>query len=174
MMLRSNISFIIAAFCCAAFFQTGCYSFKGISIDPNIKTFTVRTFETTAQNAPPTLAIDFTEKLKDKVRGETPMAFNNDTPDCEFSGSVTGFDVVPLAPKAGETVARNQLKITVNVNYIINKEGIKTEYPENGRSFSFFSEFPAESDLTSVQDQLIDEITKQLLEDIFNAAFNNW
>ena len=151
-----------------------CYSFRGISIDPNIKTFAVRTFETTAPNAPPTLAIDFTERLKDKVRGETPLSLKNDEPDCEFSGSIAGYDVIPLAPKAGETVARNQLKITVRVNYIINKEGLKTEYPEDGRSFSFFSEFPSDGDLNAVQDQLIEEISKQLLEDIFNAAFNNW
>ena len=156
------------------FLFSACYSFKGISIDPNIKTFAVRTFETTAQNAPPTLAIDFSERLKDKVRGETPLSLKNDEPDCEFSGSISGFDVIPLAPKAGETVARNQLKITVKVNYIINKEGLKTEYPENGKDFSFFSEFPSDSDLSSVQDQLIEEIAKQLLEDIFNAAFNNW
>ena len=153
---------------------TGCYSFKGISIDPNIKTFTVRTFETTAPNAPPTLAVNFTENLKNKVRTETPLSLKNDEPDCEFSGQITGFQVVPLAPKPGELVARNQLKISVFVNYVINKEGIKTDYPEAGREFSFFSEFPAESDLSAVQDQLIEEISKQLLEDIFNAAFNNW
>lgn len=154
--------------------SSGCYSFKGISIDPNIKTFTVRLFETSAQNAPPTLAIDFTENLKNKVRTETPLSLKNDNPDCEFSGRISGFQVVPLAPKPGELVARNQLKINVFVNYIINKEGLKTDFPEAGREFSFFSEFPAESDLSVVQDQLIEEITKQLLEDIFNAAFNNW
>jgi hypothetical protein len=152
----------------------GCYSFKGISIDPNIKTFAVRTFETTAPNAPPTLAIDFTERLKDKIRAETPLALNNETPDCEFSGRVTGFDVAPLAPKPGEAVAKNQLKISIRVNYQINKEGITTDYPEAGRDFSFFAEFPSESDLGTVQDQLITEINRQLLEDIFNAAFNNW
>jgi hypothetical protein len=154
--------------------QTGCYSFKGISIDPNIKTFAVRTFETSAPNAPPTLAIDFSEKLKDKVRTETPLNLKNEEPDCEFSGRISGFSVVPLAPKPGETVARNQLKIDVFVNYTINKEGLKTEFPEAGRTFSFFSEFPNDADLSAVQDQLIEEITKQLLEDIFNAAFNNW
>jgi Lipopolysaccharide-assembly len=151
-----------------------CYSFKGISIDPNIKTFAVRTFEITAPNAPPTLAIDFTERLKDKIRAETPLALNNETPDCEFSGKVTSFDVIPLAPKPGESVAKNQLKIGIRVNYIINKEGITTDYPEAGRDFSFFAEFPSENDLSAVQDQLITEINRQLLEDIFNAAFNNW
>jgi hypothetical protein len=159
-------------------FLTGCYSFKGISIDPNIQSFAVRTFETTAQNAPPTLAIDFSERLKDKVRTETPLKLKNEEPDCEFSGRITGFSVIPLAPKPGETISRNQLKIDVFVNYVIGEKlaekGVKTEFPEAGRTFSFFSEFPADADLSAVQDRLIEEITKQLLEDIFNAAFNNW
>jgi hypothetical protein len=153
---------------------TGCYSFKGISIDPNLKTFAVRTFETTAFNAPPTLAVDFTERLKDKVRTETPLALKTDEPDCEFTGKISEFRVSPLAPKPGETVARNQLVIGVFVNYTINKEGIKTNYPATGKSFSFFAEFGADQDLLTVQDQLIDDIRKQLLEDIFNAAFNDW
>jgi Lipopolysaccharide-assembly len=152
----------------------GCYSFKGISIDPNLKSFAVRTFEVSALNAPPTLAINFSEALKDKIRSETPLALNNDTPDCEFSGRVTEFRVSAIAPKPGETVSRNQLTIGVFVNYSINKEGIKTNYPASGRSFSFFSDFGADQDLLAVQDQLIDEIRKQLMEDIFNAAFNDW
>jgi hypothetical protein len=42
------------------------------------------------------------------------------------------------------------------------------------KSFSHFAEFPNDTDLLTVQDQLITDITRQLLEDIFNAAFNNW
>lgn len=165
---------IIYFFLTAILANLGCYSFKGISIDPNIKTFTVRTFETSAGNAPPTLAINFTEALKDKVRTETPLSLNNEAPDCEFNGTVTGFQVIPLAPKPGELVARNQLKITLKVYYLINKEGLTTDYPVDGKEFSFFSEFPSEADLSSIQEELITEINKQLLEDIFNAAFNNW
>jgi hypothetical protein len=71
-------------------------------------------------------------------------------------------------------VARNQLTIGVNIKYTILKEGIKTSYPESGRSFSFFLDFGADQDLLSVQDQLIEEIQKQLLENVFNAAFNDW
>ena len=50
-------------------FLSGCYSFKGISIDPEVKTFFVQNFESIASNAPPTLALDFTEKVLRTVVG---------------------------------------------------------------------------------------------------------
>ncbi|TNE48361.1 MAG: hypothetical protein EP344_19020 [Bacteroidetes bacterium] len=152
---------------------SGCYSFKGISIDPNIKTFFVRNFDNTAPNAPPTLAVDFTELLKDKVRTETPLVLNGDVPDAEFEGRVVDYRVVPVAPKPGETVALNRLEIRFQVNYMVNKEGAEGGWTSE-RSFSHFAEFANDQDLLSIQDELIRQISTQLLEDIFNAAFNNW
>ncbi|MCB9316172.1 MAG: hypothetical protein H6569_08540 [Lewinellaceae bacterium] len=154
-------------------FLSSCYSFKGISIDPNIKTFFVRNFDNAASNAPPTLAVDFTERLKDKVRTETPLVLNSDAPDAEFSGRVVDYRVVPVAPKPGETVALNRLEIRFQINYTVNKEGAEGGWVSE-RSFSHFAEFSNEDDLLSVQDGLIEQISTQLLEDIFNAAFNNW
>lgn len=151
---------------------SACYSFKGISIDPNVKTFSVRIFENLASSAPPTLAIDFTEKLKDKVRTETRLTLNNDTPDVEFTGKIIDFRVIPVAPKPGEVVAKNQLKINIRVGYVNNIDA-KKGWPSE-RDFSFFAEFNSDQDLLNIQAQLIDDISKQLLEDIFNAAFNDW
>lgn len=151
---------------------TGCYSFKGISIDPAVRTFNVQIFENQALNAPAILGIDFTEKLKDKVRSETRLLLNREKPDVEFSGVFEDFRVVPVAPKPGETVAFNRLEIRIKVNFINNNE------PEKGwatsKSFSFFQEFSSDRELLVVQDQLVTDISKQLLEDVFNAAFNNW
>lgn len=155
------------------FVSGGCYSFKGISIDPNIKTFNVLNFENIASNAPPTLAVDFTERLKDKVRTETPLTLKTEEPDAEFSGKVVDFRVIAVAPKPGEFVALNRLEIRFSINYTINKEGVPGSWPTE-KSFSHFAEFPNDTDLLTVQDQLITDITRQLLEDIFNAAFNNW
>ena len=151
---------------------SGCYSFKGISIDPEVKTFFVQNFESIATNAPPTLALDFTEKLKDKIRSESRLILNGENPDVEFTGRVTSFVVVPVAPKPGEIVALNQLKITVSVKYINNLNEKKTWTTE--RSKSHFAEFSNTEDLLTVQDELIRQITVQILDDIFNEAFNDW
>ena len=150
----------------------GCYTFNGISIDPSVKTFTVINFENAAGNAPPTLAIDFTEILKDKVRTETRLLLNTDNPDVEFSGKITDFRVVPVAPRPGETVTLNRLEIKIQVAYFNNLD--ETKGWANDRTFSHFAEFDNNVDLLSVQEQLITQINAQLLEDIFNAAFNNW
>lgn len=150
----------------------GCYSFKGISIDPDVNTFFVQNFESVAGNAPPTLALDFTEGLKDKIRSESRLVLNSEDPDVEFTGRITGFAVVPVAPKPGEVVALNQLKINVSVKYINNKNE-KKSWPSE-RTKSHFAEFSNTADLLSVQDELIRQIRTQLLDDIFNEAFNDW
>lgn len=165
--------FILGLQILASMVASGCYSMKGISIDPNIKTFFVRNFEVTAVNAPPTLAVDFTERLKDKVRTETPLKLYSDAPDAEFTGRITDFRVVPVAPKPGETVSLNRLEIRMQINYTVNLERVEGGWPAE-RAFSHFAEFGTDRDLLSVQNELIRQIGDQLLEDIFNAAFNNW
>jgi hypothetical protein len=150
-----------------------CYKFTGISVDPRVTTFSVITFENQATNAPPTLAVDFTEKLKDKVRTETRLKLKNGEPDVAFSGDIMDFRVVPVAPKPGEFVALNRLEIRIKVKYINNIDP-KKGWPDAGKDFSFFQEFSSDKDLLTIQNTLIEDITKQLLEDIFNAAFNDW
>lgn len=162
----------IALWVCLVGSFWGCYTLNGISIDPEVKSFRVVNFENAASNAPPTLAIDFTERLKDKVRSETRLVLNAEEPDVEFSGKITDFRVVPVAPKPGETVALNRLEIRISVGYtnLLNE----SKGWQSDRSFSHFAEFANDVDLLSVQDQLVEQIGTQLLEDLFNAAFNNW
>jgi len=154
------------------FMAPGCYTFKGISIDPTVSTFSVRIFETLAANAPPTLGVDFTERLKDKVRTETRLVLNTDNPDVEFTGKITDFRVVPVAPRPGEQVALNRLELRIRVAYTNNLD--EKGGWVNERDFSHFAEFSNDVDLLTVQDNLVRQIGDQLLEDIFNAAFNNW
>jgi len=168
-----SIRFFLVLQVCASLVSVGCYSLKGISIDPNIKTFFVRNFDVTAVNAPPTLSVDFTERLKDKVRTETPLKLNSDAPDAEFTGRITDFRVIPVAPKPGETVSLNRLEIRMQINYVVNLERVEGGWTSE-RTFSHFAEFGTDRDLISIQNDLIRQIGDQLLEDIFNAAFNNW
>lgn len=153
-------------------FGAGCYSFRGISIDPNDETFFVQVLETIAPSAPADYGINFTEQLKQKIRTETRLRLQADNPDIEFTGRVSGYNVVPVAPQPGETVARNRLEIRISIQIVNNKDE-KRSWP-NARDFSFFAEFGNDQDLLSIQNQLITDINRQLLEEVFNAAFNNW
>jgi hypothetical protein len=150
-----------------------CYSFRGIAIDPTINTYYVAPFQNRAANATPTLAPDFTELLKDKVRNESRLVYTEIDPDVEFVGAITGFNVTSEAPQPGEQVAFNRLTITVSVDYINNRETDEKKRTQKVTK-SFYAEFPADQNLFDVQDGLIQTITTQLVEDVFTAVFTNW
>lgn len=149
---------------------TGCYTFSGIAIDQNVTTYFVAQFVNRSANVVPTLAPNFTEKLKDRIRNESRLLYTDTDPDVEFVGVITDFRVTSEAPQPGETVAINRLTISASV---------EVKYPNNEEkndkfTVSWYAEFGSDQNLLDVQDELIDEITDQLVEDIFTKAFTNW
>ena len=172
-----TINRIIVYFLLFTFYllQIGCnpsfgYSFKGISIPTDVKTFYVDLFDNQDAETVPTLPRDFTEKLKDKIRRESNLQYNDTEPDIEFSGAITRFQVTAEAPKADEQIGFNKLTIAVNVNFTNNKN----EKANWKQQFSFDDFFAPDQNLLDVQDNLIDNITDELVDRIFNKAFTNW
>jgi Lipopolysaccharide-assembly len=166
---------VAAIVACVAVVQ-GCmirgngYSLAGISIPPDVNTYYVETFENQAPGAVPTLPRDFTERLKDKIRTETRLKYNDESPDIEFTGSISDFRVTAEAPKAGEQIGFNKLTIAVQVNFI-NKKDEKASWKQQ---FSFEDFFQPEQNLLDVQEDLINNISKELVDRIYNRAFTNW
>lgn len=146
------------------------YSLAGISIPADVNTYYVETFEGQAPGAVPTLPRDFTERLKDKIRTETRLKYNDEAPDIEFSGAITDFRVTAEAPKAGEQIGFNKLTISVSVSFTNTKD----EKASWKQQFSFEDFFGAEQNLLDVQESLIENISKELVDRIYNRAFTNW
>lgn len=143
---------------------------SGASISPDVKTITVLYFNKTAALGPPTLGQTFTEKLKEKFVSQTsltPVAKNGDV---LFEGAITGYTITPQAILPNETAAKNRLSITVSVKFT----NLKDEKNNFENSFTRFTDFDSQVNLSSVEDQLIKEVTDQLIDDIFNKAFINW
>lgn len=149
---------------------SGCYSFKGISIPPDVNTFFVDNFLNTAAQAPGDINQRFSEALRSKVRNESRLVYKEVDPDISFAGTISGFRLTSEAPQAGNTVALNKLEITVSVDFTNNKDNTKNWK----KQFSFFRTFESDKDFISIQDTLISEIFKQLMENIFNEAFTGW
>lgn len=149
---------------------SGCYSLKGYSIAPEVQTYYVGNFKLTALNAPATITQTFAESLKDKISKESRLKYTDENPHLEFNGTIQGFNVTSVAPQPGERTSFNRLTISLTVEYT-NNLNPKDKWT---KSFSHFEDFPSETNLLQVQDELIDVIFKQILEDIFNQAFNNW
>ncbi len=153
-----------------AILNCSCYSFRGISIPPDVNTYYIPVFDIRAENAPPTIGQQFSETLKDKVRNESRLQWNDISPDLEFTGAISAFRVSPQAPKPGETVSFNRLEIAVQIQCTNNIDPKKNWK----QTFTFFNDFDTNLNLLDIQDQLIQQIFQQITEDIFNKAFTDW
>ena len=159
----------IASFILLSLFWS-CYSFKGISIPPEVNTYYISTFENRAGNAPAGIEQLFSETLKEKIRNESRLKFSEDDPDIEFEGSISSYNVRSMSPTAGNETAFNRLNISINVEFT----NARDEEEDWQKSFSWYRDFTNDEDLTANQDDFIEEIFEQLTEDVFNQAFTNW
>lgn len=146
------------------------YSLSGATIPPEAKTVSVGFFTNNTTLGSPSMSQLFTEKLRDVVSSQTSLALMKQNGDLQFEGSVTDYNVAPVSIQSSDQAALNRLTVTVNVKYT-NKFDAAKNFEQ---SFTRFADFRASSTLSSVEAELLTEINRQLTEDIFNKAFNNW
>ncbi|MEM1359678.1 MAG: LPS assembly lipoprotein LptE [Bacteroidota bacterium] len=154
------------------FSLTTCYSFKGISIPEGVEKAYVPNFTDNAIGAPPTLYLDLTERLRDKVRDEARLIITEDAPDIELKGTLVDFRVTAEAARAGNETAAfsalNRLTVVVLIEY---KNLLDPEDEGWRQNFSHFFDFPGSQTLASVQEEALEEIFDNINEKIFNKAF---
>jgi len=156
----------------------GIYSFTGASIPTEAKTISVDYFTNKAATVQPSLSQVFTERLKDMFLEQTNLSLSENEGDLSFSGYISKYQIKPMAIKANETAGQNRLTIAVKVTYNNsldsenNFEHTFSRYRDYDGSLNLSDKFPDSDEL--VEDFLIEEITKELAEDIFNKAFVNW
>jgi hypothetical protein len=154
----------------ALIFISGCYSFSGITIDPNVRTYKVNLYEDNTLDALPGLDQIFTEDLKEKIRTQSRLTYADQNPDVEFTGAIVDYRITSEAPQQGETTAINRLTIKVLVEFT-NSINPDKNWKKN---FDFFYDWDTATDFISVQDEAIETIATQINEYIFNEAFNDW
>ncbi len=157
----------------ATLFYTGCkakVSLSGATIPPEAKTISVSFFTNNASLAPPSLPQVFTENLRDMVASQSGLALVKQNGDLAFEGFIADYNVAPVAIQANDRAGNNRLTIAVSVKYF-NKFDETKNFEQ---TFSRFADYSSNENLSSKEAELIKEINRQLAEDIFNRAFNNW
>ena len=118
-----------------------------------------------------TLSQEFTLELQDLFTRQTNLTLVASNGDLYFSGEITSYRIAPMSATSNQTSAQNRLTITVNVRYINTTE----EDKDFEQSFSFYSDYPANSQLTGgVLESAFKEITERITQDIFNASVGKW
>ena len=136
----------------------------------NAQTCQVNFFENRAEIVNPRLSADITDALKDKIQSSTSLKLVNSDAHVMFDGEITGYTVQAQQITANNVAAKDRLTFTVRVRFANELDPDKNY----DRSFSRFQEYTGGTSLSSVEAQLVEDILKELMEDIFNEAFATW
>ena len=116
------------------------------------------------------MASTFNNKLQDAYAQQTKLRFVKRGGDLEVSGEITGYDVYNKSVAADGYSAQVELRLTVNVRFVNN-----TNHAEDfEQKFTASQTYDSTLQLTSVQDGLIEDMTTEIVDQIFNATVANW
>lgn len=147
------------------------YQLNGASIDYTLtKTISFENFPIKAALVYAPLAITFNDELTAKYASQTRLEQVRQDGDLQLSGAITGYSLTPQAVKADAYAAQTRLTIKVKVKFV-NKKNSSENFDTE---FSAYRDFDATQLLTDVQDDLCNEMVKELVEEIFNATVANW
>ena len=146
------------------------YGFKGISIPPEAKTISVAFFQNNAAMASPSESQKFTEKMRDMVSSQTNLALTKQNGDLQFEGAIVDYAVSPVAFQSTDQAALNRLTVTINVKYTNSIDQSKSF----NQNFQRFYDYSSSKTLSAIESEALDEINRQIAEDVFQKAFNNW
>lgn len=147
----------------------GIYKFNEATVPDSIKTVKVNYIENRATYINPQLSPTLTDKLRQKIVGQTRLVqTNNDNADWEISGTITQYTFSTSAI-SGQQVANNRLTVGVQI-ILSDRKADKTDRFDVSRSF----EFKGNQSFQQAESSLGEEMVRTLTDEIFNKLFSNW
>ncbi len=148
----------------------GVYSFSGISISPDTKTFQVNFFQNQSPRIFPGVDQNFTNQLQDLILNQTNLSLTTSGGDIVYEGEIVQDYVSPNTATSDITAAQNRLTIAVNVRFYDAKDSSQ----DLEQRFSFFFDYPADRSENVVRDEALQVIFERITQDIFNATLARW
>ena len=147
------------------------YKFTGASIDyTRVHTVSIEQFQNRAAYQWGPMATMFNEVLTDAFVQQTKLEQVSRGGDLQLAGEITAYDQFNKSISSDGYSSMVQLKMTVNVRFTNN-----TNHDEDfERQFSATRDFDATQSLDAVQEELVSQMIKEIVDAIFNAAVANW
>lgn len=147
-----------------------CYSFKDVSIPPEVKTARVNYIENRASYVNPQLSPQLTERLRQKINNQTRLTLiTTDEADYDIHGEIRGYNLT-TSGVSDQRAASNRLQVTVHLvfkNRLDDKASFEADVSRN-------FDFNAGISLQQAEQQQSEDILKNLTDEIFNRIFSNW
>ena len=152
----------------------GVYSFKDVSIPPEVKSIHIGFIENRARYVDPQLSPQLTDKLKQKISSQTKLTqIQTEDADYDVSAYVSAYDI-STAGVSNQAASINRLTVSVHMalKNRLNEQKLGTPDFETDISRNF--DFPASQSFTDAEVTLLPQIIQQLTDDMFNRLFSNW
>ena len=172
--IRSSV-FILSISLLLAFFCSSChiYSFKDVSIPDSIKTVRINFIENRAPYVNPQLSPTLTDRLKQKIINQTRLSnTNSDNANYDIHAYISDYSVSTsgITSTNGRSQSSiNRLTVSVHVERTDQLSGDVKKF-DVSRSF----DFGANQSLQTAEAGLLDEMVRNLTDEIFNQLFSNW
>lgn len=161
---------VIAFALCISTLFTSCYSFKDVSIPPEVKTARIQYIDNKARIVNPQLSQRLTDRLRQKVINQTRLSqTNSDEAHFDISGFISDY-YVTTSGISGQQAASNRLNVTVRIifkNRLDEKKNFEADITRN-------IDFSSTLSLAQAEAQLTDLLVQNLVDEIFNRIFSNW
>ncbi len=147
------------------------YTFNGASIDyTKTKTITIADFPIRSNYVWGPMQSIFNNELKDIFANHTKLSQVKRNGDLKLEGEITQYNQRNKSVSSEGYSAQTELSITVNVRFTNNVDH-KQDFE---KQFTATSTYETTQSLSAVQETLVTEMVKDIVEQIFNATVANW
>ena len=147
------------------------YKFNGASIDySKTKTIQIADFPIRASYIWAPMGPMFNNELRSQFTDHTRLELVRRNGDLKLEGEITRYDQRNKGVSSEGNSAMVELSMTVNVRFTNNAK----HSDDFEQQFTATSSYDSNLSLNSVQDGLVEEMVRNICEQIFNAAVANW
>ena len=170
----SKTTYKLLAFSCWLLVVSACsvsYKFNGSNIDyTKIKTIQIVDFPIRSNYVWGPMAPMFNNELKDQFTRSTRLTQVKRNGDLKIEGEITQYSQRNKSVSADGYSSQTELSMTVNVRFTNNMN----HEEDFERQFTAQRPFENTQPLSAVQEQLVEEMVKDIAAQIFNATVANW
>ncbi len=147
-------------------------SFIDGSMPEEWKSFHLNVLENNAGNTPLSYPLDLAEAIRSGIQNNTKLQLNDSAENAEIDidGVIKSYSITPVALQEGDNAAKNRLTVSADFTFYIKAP----EEDEMRLSTSRFIDYDANTDLSTVENELLQEVTDQIVQDIINKLRSNW
>jgi len=148
------------------------YSFKDVSIPPEVKTIRIGYIENHARYVDPQLSPQLTDKLKQKVSSQTKLIQVQTDADYDVTAYVADY-TVSTSGVSNQQASINRLTVSIHLTLKNRLNDQKLGTPDFETDISRNFDFSASQSLTEAEASLTPQIVSQMTDDMFNRLFYN-